>query len=40
VEGFRLHRIYYDKELQYGSENPADPAVTTRILTLMLASEY
>jgi Protein of unknown function (DUF3768) len=31
---------YYDKELRYGSENPADPAATTRVLTLMLASEY
>lgn len=31
---------YYDKSLDGGSENSADPAVTTRVLTIMLASEY
>ncbi|MBV1864917.1 MAG: DUF3768 domain-containing protein [Rhodobacteraceae bacterium] len=30
----------YDQNLEYGSPNPADPSVTTRVLTILLASEY
>jgi len=30
----------YDPTLSYGSENPADPEVTCRVLTVCLASEY
>ena len=31
---------YYDKELRFGSPDPSDPAKTTRILSIMLASEW
>lgn len=31
---------YYDKKLEFGSEDPADPDKTTRVLTLMLSGEY
>jgi len=30
----------YDKRLEFGSDDPADAAVTMRVLTIMLAAEY
>ena len=42
AEGERiLFKIdYYDRSMRIHSPDPTDPAVTTRILTIMLASEY
>ncbi len=31
---------YYDPRLEFGSDDPADPTRTTRVLTIMLATEY
>jgi hypothetical protein len=30
---------YHDKTLEHGSDDPANPEVTTRVLTITLASE-
>ena len=42
VEGARvMFKIdYYDRELTYGSEDPADPQVTRRVMTVLLAEEW
>jgi hypothetical protein len=31
---------YFDANFEFGSPDPADPAVTQRVITLMLAEEY
>lgn len=31
---------YYDKTMEFASPDPTDPKVTTRVLTVLLASEY
>lgn len=42
VEGHRVFfKIdYYDQSLRGGSPDPADPSVTQRVMTVMLADEY
>lgn len=31
---------YFDTKLEFGSDDPADPEQTSRVLTLLLAEEY
>ena len=31
---------YFDRAMESGSEDPSDPDQTTRVMTVMLASEY
>jgi Protein of unknown function (DUF3768) len=31
---------YYDRATEFGSSDPADPAVTTRVMSIMFADEY
>jgi hypothetical protein len=31
---------YYDRHMKYGSEDPADPAKTTRVLTISTVEEF
>ena len=42
VEDYRImFKIdYFDPTLTYASENPADPAKTARVMTIMFTDEY
>lgn len=42
LEGYRvIFKIdYYDSSMTFGSEDPADPRKTTRVLTIMFPEEY
>jgi hypothetical protein len=31
---------YFDAAMEFGSDDPADPSKTTRVMTIMLAEEY
>ena len=31
---------YYDRQMQFASDDATNPAVTRRVLTIMLAAEY
>ena len=31
---------YYDRDLRFGSDDAANPSITRRVLTIMLADEY
>ena len=37
---FFLRIEHYDAKMEFGLGDPADPAKTTRVLTIMLAEEY
>lgn len=39
-QGEGAKELAYDRDLRFGSEDPANPAISRRVLTIMLASEY
>jgi len=42
IEGHKVwfKMDYYDLDCRYGSPDPSDPAVTTRVMTILLPEEY
>jgi hypothetical protein len=36
----RLKIDYYDGSLEFGSDDPADASVTTRVITILLPEDY
>ena len=39
-DGIAAASAYYDTELAFGSEDPANPAITRRVITLMRPADY
>jgi hypothetical protein len=39
-EGVFFKVDYYDRRKEYGADDPADPATTTRVMTILLPEEY
>ncbi|WP_156421176.1 MULTISPECIES: DUF3768 domain-containing protein [unclassified Sphingopyxis] len=35
-----LHRIYYDLDCLFGSDDPANAAMTTRVITILLPEDW
>ena len=42
IEGHKVFAKieYYDRDIRFGCDDPSDPEHTTRVMTIMLASEY
>ena len=38
-ERYAVKIDYYDRKMEFGSEDPSNPEVTTRVMTIMFASD-